>query len=549
MHLRSTMLLCFLMVPMICACQGDTGRPLELNSLIPGPGHENYDMDLEALARMYDRQFHAFSAFGMGLNADIGVPADNIEDRALIRAFLQESEGWDFEAYSGKHPFDVVSGWAATAGLYSGVGIAADAYRYAVLRDSRYDTDERLLAAEHLRAALEGLHIATAITGVPGVIARGFLSADIPGDAAGTELTPLFDEYGSPLPEEKDNGTWRADNSGLYPNHIWLDSCSRDMLIGWAAGFAAAWEVIRDDPLFSDDLKDRLQADAGEIGRSLKVVRESGYDLEIFDADGRATFHGYLNEHNYDRVYVPWFPIRNGMYSIMALGIVAAFQYTAEDAELERYLYEELIEARRLSKVSRGNQMGFDLGVKSNYSGYNMAFMGAWLACRYVDDEVVREDVKAALANLLYDKWWKDRQAKETGQSLFDFIYAACMAGASVYTPMSTLPDAGAMARGLQTLKDFPAPPYWDIELVNCDEDEIASGDCTAVDGTHLDVLGYIGRKGTLVCVQPVPMRIRPPSNYHWRSNPYCPNGGGNGARLLPAVDFRYAYWLGRWTR
>jgi len=84
---------------------------------------------------------------------------------------------------------------------------------------------------------------------------------------------------------------------------------------------------------------------------------------------------------------------------------------------------------------------------------------------------------------------------------------------------------------------------------VNCDEEEIERFRCTAEDGTRLDLLGYVGRGNKLVSVQPVPMRIRPPSNYHWRSNPYEVNGGGNSTRLLSGVDFRFAYWLGRWVR
>ena len=92
-------------------------------------------------------------------------------------------------------------------------------------------------------------------------------------------------------------------------------------------------------------------------------------------------------------------------------------------------------------------------------------------------------------------------------------------------------------------------PPFWDIARTNCDDTEIASGSCTADDGTHLDVLGYVGRNDELITVQPIPFAVRPPSNYYWRSNPYDPNGGGDGSRLIPGVDFRYTYWYGRWVK
>lgn len=519
-------------------------------SLISGPGEAGYDPDLEALARLYDRQFHAFNAFGMGLNADIAVPPAWTEEREWIGRFLRESDGWDFEAFSGLPLFEVIGSWEKVAGLYGGVGLAADAFRYGVLRDRGYPAEEVTRARAHLLDGLEGLHTAVAITGEPGIIARGFHRTDIPGNAGLIPLTPLFDGAGNPLPEVKNNGTWRADNSGgLYPNVVWEDSCSRDMFIGWSAAFAAAWEVIRDDGTFPWALKDRLRADAREVALQLKVVRSSGFDLEIFDADGRTTFHGYLNESNYDRLYIPGMPIKNGMYSLMALGIVAALQYVAGDPEVEAYLYDTLIAERGLHTIARGNQIGVDLWVISNYSGVNMAFMGAWLALRYIEDPAVREDLTVALGDKLYDKPGGLRQPAEVAQSLYDFVFAAGTAGATAWDRMAREPDATAMDHGLRTLTEFPRPPYWDVARVNCDDEEIDSLRCTGEDGTRLDLLGYVGRGDKLVSRQPVPMRIRPPSNYHWRSNPYEVNGGGNGTRLIPGVDFRFAYWLGRWVR
>ena len=43
----------------------------------------------------------------------------------------------------------------------------------------------------------------------------------------------------------------------------------------------------------------------------------------------------------------------------------------------------------------------------------------------------------------------------------------------------------------------------------------------------------------------PLPKRLRPPSNFEWRSDPRSVNGGG-GVRLNPGGDFRSAYWMGR---
>ncbi len=84
---------------------------------------------------------------------------------------------------------------------------------------------------------------------------------------------------------------------------------------------------------------------------------------------------------------------------------------------------------------------------------------------------------------------------------------------------------------------------------LNCDAAEIASGQCVAEDGTALELLGYVGRGDELVAAAPLPMRTRPSSNYHWRSNPYAVDSPSDGSALLSGADFRVAYWMARFMR
>ena len=519
-----------------------------LPSMIPGPGQDGYDEELAALARMYDRQFHLFNAVGHGLNSDVVVPLEAPADRELVEQFLRESDGWDFEAFAGKDVYSVITDWQKVAGLYGGVGIGADAFSYGVLRDGDYPQEEVDRARGFLLVSLDRLSVAVEVTGVPGVIARGFLRVDAPGYSQHVEVVDLFDEAGNPLPEVKNNGTWRADNSGLHPEYVWEDSCSRDMYIGWIVAFAGAWEVIRDDPAIPQELKSRVKGHALDLVRELMKVRESGYDLEIPDADGRITFHGYMNENNLDKMYLPG--IRNGFYAIMALGSVAALQYVADDPEVESYLYDELIAKRELHVIASEPQVWVNQGVQSNFSNQNMAFTGAWLALRYVKnkDPHVLLTLQQCLKHALYDNGGKN-QPVEMKVSLYDFVYAAGVSGANAWQAAQVSPDAGAMERGIETLKGFPEPPYWELEVVNCDEQELVAGECELIDGTMVSVEGEIGWNDSLVVDKPIPMSIRPASNYHWRSNPYRPNGGGDGARMAPGVDFRFAYWLARWVK
>lgn len=500
---------------------------------------------LDAKARRIDRIFHTVSAATTGLSTEVTV--SSMAGKDALAAFAA-ADGWDFEQTTGVTVDSIVAGWSKTAGAYAGVGVAADAFRYGTLRDQGGDCAEVDRARELLRADLDALHLATAITGVPGVLARGFARRDVAGIGQSVQTTPLFDMNGAALPAEKNNGTWREDSSegGMYPNYVWEDSCSRDQYVGWVIGMAAAWEVIADDPGFPTEAKARLQRDAAELARSLMIVRDRGYDLEIWDADGRPTYHGILHENGVDRDYIPN-PV-NGHNALLAVGIIAALAYVAEETEIFTYLEDELITARGLPELARDSMLLLDLGAGSNYSAYNMAFAGGWLAQRYLCNADARAVISEAISGSVYDDG-KQRQPAEQQQTLYDYVHAIAAGGGTAYGPMTAAPDETAVASGLVSLQAFADAPYFDSEVINCDDAEIAAGSCQALDGSTITLLGPVGWNDELVAAEPVPMAIRPPSNYHWRSNPYRVNGGGNGDELLSGVDFRFTYWMGRWVR
>ncbi len=519
-----------------------------LRTLIPGPGQAGYDEALAAQARTHDRLFSAVISRSTGLNADFQLSDNSPEARAHFERFVNDDDGWDFEAATGVKP-EALGHWNKSAGLYGGVGAAADAYRYGVLRDSGAACAEVEAARAQLVRALEGVDTAYRITGAPGVNARSVVNLDFPSGGQ-REPTPLFDAMGQPLPEEKNNGEWRADNSGgAYANWRWEDSLSRDMIVGWAAAYGAAWEVIRDDESIDAGLKARLQDNARATAKALMKVGEQGYDLEIPDADGRLTFHAYLNENAVDRIYIDG--VGNGFHASMALGIIGAFALAAEDPEVDAYLNEELVMRRKLPQMAAAEMLGVNVGVGSNFSNFNMAFTGMWLAQRYVLDQTAQPALRVAMETEL---WTKDgvndeRQPRDMGQTFFDVIYAAGKSGSTFAAAGARALPSGVLDEGLQTLRDYPEAPYFNREVTNCDQAELDAKVCVLLDGTEVRVLGAVGWKGTVVADTVIPMAVRPPSNYYWRSTPYQINGGSDAGGLLPAVDFRIAYWLGRWAK
>lgn len=526
--------------PLFPPCGSNVAGP---PTLIPGPGHAGYDEVLAAAARRHDRQFHALNASATGLAAEFRVRTDDASAREAVLRFMNEGDGFDFAAATGRAP-ESVGFWSKSAGLYGGVGIAADAMRYAVLRDSGSACDELDVARSQLTRSLEALDVGARIDGARGPMARSLLRLDLPNDNP-TALTPLFDGAGAPLPADKNNGTWRADQTGRFAQYAWEDSLSRDMLVGWAMALAVSWEVIEKDAAFSSDLKQRLQEDARETVTMLRTTAASGYDLEIQDADGRPTFHSTLNENSVDRVYLDG--AQNGFYALMSLGIVGALASVARDDAATRYLSEQLLAKRRLDRMAAASAHLVDMGTASNYSGYNMGFTAGFLAQRYVAGTSAEGLIRRAIREELYRRPDQPaRQPAETKQTFFDFIAAPALAADGKDAEWRQ-----AVSQGIETLKEFPAAPTWNVVRVNCDDAEVRSQQCTLDDGSMVGVLGDVGRNDDLVADRPIPMRVRPLSNYFWRSNPYQPNDSATagGDVLLSTVDFRVAYWLGRWLR
>jgi hypothetical protein len=530
--------------------------------LLPGPCESGFDEALEAKATGIERCWRTLNASATGVNADVAVDLANSDDRAAIEAFCA-GDSWDFEAATGKAPLDAITEHFKVAGLYAGVGIAADAFRYGVLRDQGYPKDEVDRARQHLLSGLEGLRRAVEVTGAPGVIARGYIRTDLPTVTV-PETIPLFDADGAPNPPKKTNGTWRQSGSAALSNYVWEDSVSRDQMLGWVTGAAAAFEVIRDDASVPQAVVDALKADALVLGNELMKVRPSGYDLEFADADGRTPVHGYIHEKNVEGLYLQVDTntgFGNGLHAAMALGFVAAWAYVSGDPATATYLHDQLIVARNLPLIVR-ESLGFvAIGPSTNYSNYNMAFGALWLATRYVEDASARVMLREALERF-YVQDGDEYAPVNLQQSYFDFVYAAGMAGhrpGAAFEgelPANAWGPDGALTRGVNTLRDFPAAPYWDFEIsicpgaqCTCENETVSNPECAGTDGLSYSVLGCVGHSCALVGDAPVPMKGRPPSNYHWRSNPFELERGGTGAGLLPAVDFRIAYWSARWAK
>src|SRR5262249_52506451 len=154
---------------------------------------------------------------------------------------------------------------------------------------------------------------------------------------------------------------------------------------------------------------------------------------------------------------------------------------------------------------------------QTNYSAYNMLFMTAWMAHRYIDDESVRTTLKAPVETSLYNPLLGSERPIQWKQSFFDFIEAASAGNAWRGAPALGGYDKTAVARGREPLSASPAAPYYASGIQNCDANEVAAGSCVLLDGTTTVSLTEV--KGEVIANLPIPMKLRPPSDFFWRSN------------------------------
>jgi hypothetical protein len=511
-------------------------------SIVPGPADPGFDSALQAKADGYNVELHTFMTLplGWGLEAFVG----DAQHRALISDFF-DAGATDFQAFSGKHPYEVLDDYAEEGdlGMFGGVQAAGDAFRYAVLRDSGAPKPQVDAARAALLRAMNGLHWYTQVTGVPGLTARG-LRRVIPeaGDPAlpgSPPMTvPLFDDAGQPQPNPKD-GEWREDRSGALPFLVWHDDTSKDQLDGYVFALGIVYDVTKGDATVSPDLVATLSADALALGQQLmknvEVAPGQSTDLVIVDPDGRPTaFHDLSAEEFSPGAVSP--DALNGFNALLALSIMRTLFHITGDDTLGHYYYDELLAKRRYLNAMKNTVSLMYTGTSTNYSNVNMAFVAVYGLLRYETDPTLARHYREILESNLY-RPGLSRQAAGLGESFFDFIYAGFEDGGQT-----------AIAQGLATLSQFPKAPWWDDAVTNCDAAEVASLSCTASDGSPLQLESSTGHGGDPVATEPLPMRLRPPSNFEWRDDPFNVNGGGSTV-LNPGGDFHAAYWMGRFLK
>ena len=519
--------------------------------------------EVDAAIARHERQFFHLNAAPFGLSLD-ATPKD-ADAVAAIQQFCAQDASDDVKAVTGKHPFELMSefGEHGDLGMFGGVPAAGTAYRYLALKREGADAKTLADARTHLVRAIESWHVFYVVTGGNGVIARGIYrlkpeNADDP-PIPGTPPTPVpfHDGDGKPLPFPKDNGTWRADNSGgVLPagTWMWVDSASTDQMNGQMFGMAALYDAAVDDPDIDPSLVARMRDDARGVAKMLMTKREvsgfektvgSGeYDLIIMDADGRPTLYHDLNPLGIQNMYAtPDMNTWDTFNLVNALGVVKALHHVTGDKDLEDYLYVELLKNRgylgMLNKTTTDGALDYIyMGISTNYSNVNMVATSLWNMIYLENDPVVLAEYRTFLEGRWWDKPGVLQTAKNQKQAFFNAIYLG-------------LTDKGTDAARVQQTAALIAArglgPYFSPARLNCDAAELAAGSCVAVDGkTVLKIQDGKDMDGNRKADEALDTSIRPTSNFDSRSDPFDLNGG-EGANLNPGGDYLATYWMLRW--
>lgn len=529
---------------------------------------------LDAHMARQDRQFHHFSAYSFGLSLNVHVK--DMMSRQLITDFLAQDAEPDFETFAGAHLHELTAAFGeyGDLGFFGGVALAGTAYRSLVLAREGADADTLADARARVFRAARSWHVFKVAPGGNGVVARGIVRLlpedpeDPPIPLSWWNPVPLFDGDGNPLPAPKDNGTDRADNSGgVLPEGAWgwIDSASKDQLSGQVMGMVVLHEALKaiaaDETVPAGEraeanrLLEEIAADAVAIGGMLRAKRqilgmegplgEGEYDLIIMDADGRPTMFHDLNPLSIEKIYLANGEAGFNVFNLyMAIGVLKGLHHVSGDPAIEDFLYRDFLGERGyLAKAA--DTRGPDavnylyMGTLTNTDVPDMTAVVLFLTLLTENDPQVTGVVRDFLEHQWWNPDWETRfSASRSKQPLWHAFYLATTAR----------DDTASLAEDLKNLLlAFPLGPYWDDPRINCDDDEIAAGVCTAIDGVTQIVLAGKDDQGRPLATEALDPSIRPNSDFNARSNPFRPNGGGSPTLLCPGGDLLAAYWMARY--
>jgi hypothetical protein len=415
-------------------------------------------------------------------------------------------------------------------GLWSSSYIASQAFRYGATRDPE--------ALENLRNTVKGMARQFAITGVPGLVTREYITPGIGGMACPTDPKEYIPDV------EKDDNRWlRIDENGCvntydgtnwvvtshcvdkgFAGYCWLDNVSQDEYSGHMLGMGAIGKLVDDA-----EIKGVAASLAGQTAMHLKT-----HDMTFVDWDGRVTEHG--------KIYPSSFSDYPGFSASLAMSWMKVGAALSGDRSLETFYNVCLLKLTGkknclpypfedgrsyLEFLPEAVLYRSDDGCTNNYNNFNMIFMAIFNLLWYENRPEIRQNIQAVYEDTMMKSGpGVKRQMVTQKNSFFNFAYAAMKR----LGPGSTGPALAEVGDAICSLREFPA-----------------TKEALAHDNTTLPY-DCKGRLGGDLTFDPVPTGDRCQGIFTWTADPYQMNRCGADPRQVQApVDYLLAYWMGRY--
>jgi len=425
-------------------------------------------------------------------------------DAAAVRWHLPSGQDLWFSVFLKEdlETFDHID-VSDNVGTWTAVYAASQSFRYATTGDPE--------ALANLRRVVRGEHDLMRITGVEGLFSRAAWDPTLPGFPSAEWLQAAY--AGCDLSEghcKRYNEVTSGEFSGMW----FKNDVSKDEYAAHMFSMGVILELI-DDP----EVVERARDIVTQVGRHLV-----DHGLRITDIDGQPTAYGLMYAMSFND-----FPGFNAVLTLSWLRLAA----TVAGGDLLDYYHDCLLQQSGenacvpdeipLPYTDYLDQVGLDLGCKTNWNNHNMAQLAMYPLIRFEDDPALKQRYRQALRDQLWDPD-DSRPMRVQQNTLYTFFYLVNR------DPDDPWPAAEARA-ALCTMKRFPETKAHHAVDLPAKYAEVCRD---RNDDPLTDVV--------------VPIEERGMDNFLWIGNPYDLEVEPENLQWVESPeDYLLAYWVGRY--
>lgn len=409
---------------------------------------------------------------------------------AIVRARHVREPGL-VERCDMREPGDLSTWYAVDTdndGMYTGLYVATEAFRYAVTKDPS--------ALQNARDSYRAMEFLQTVTGTPGFVARTVIPADWTemADANRTHTPQEIAELAVEDPREKAvDVRWRKSADGRW---LWKGDTSSDEITGHFFAYAIYYDLVADEPE-----RERVRR---HVARIMDYLMAGDYDL--LDIDGKPTMWGVWSPKRLNGD--PAWRLDRGVNSTELLSFLKVTHHMTGDAKYEEAAQKLISEHGYAENAHTPLQL--DPGAFT-YIDVQLAALAYPALLAYEKDPARRKNYLQGV-----EYWFAP--VRRDRSPLYGFVYSK-----------ATGKDGDA-AGCVDFLRQVP------LDLIDWSVDNHAREDLTLVRHPVID--------------QWQTDRLLPPDERRvgkWDGNPYSISGAHGARTESSTVYWLLPYWMGRY--